>query len=73
MTVDIEQVCILKGAISFQLFQGQIVVFADFLPAVKACLAAGFGQWNLPALHPFLDFPKKPSRGESDRLHFFGF
>lgn len=31
MIVDIEQLCILKGAILFQLFQGQKVMQVDFL------------------------------------------
>lgn len=32
----------------------------DFLLAVKACLAAGYGQWNLPPSH--FESSYKPAR-----------
>lgn len=60
MTVDIEHPCIVNGAVLFQLFQGQKVMPADFLLAVKSCCAAGYGQWNLPASLLFSVFPKSP-------------
>lgn len=53
MIVDIEHPCILNGVILFRLFRGQKVMPVDFPLAVKACLAAGYGQWNLPASHLF--------------------
>ncbi len=67
MIVDIEHPCILNGAILFQLFQGQKVMPADFLQAVKASLAAGYGQWNLPVPHLFWA-SLKPHRAETDHI-----
>lgn len=43
----------------------------DFPLAVKACLAAGYGQWNLPASHLFwalLKKKKKTHRAETDHI-----
>lgn len=62
MIVDIEHRCILNGLILFQLFQGQKVMPADFLLAVKAFfLTAGPGQWNLLTSGFISSTPKKPT------------
>lgn len=67
MTVDIEHPCILNGEVLFLLFQGQNMMPAAFLLTLKACYAAGYGQWNFHASHLFSVFPKIP-QGETDHI-----
>ena len=73
MIVDIEHPCILNGVILFRLFQGQKVKPVDFPLTVKACLAAGYGQWNLPASHLFWAFLKKDTKKQNTGLKLITF